>query len=135
MKDSGQTDQEAEAAIYLQFKTSKNLMIRIFTIIYKTFIVALIYLFFQRYFNVYKTGHNARIFHVAERGGTRPKVHLRWTFSEPSFTFFYLRLPSFTFFYLRLPSFTFFYLLLPSFTFIYLLLSSFTFFYLLLIFF
>jgi hypothetical protein len=21
--------------------------------------------------------HNARIFHVAERGGTRPKVHLR----------------------------------------------------------
>ena len=76
--------------------------------------------------------HNARIFHVAERGGTRPKVHLRWTFNEPSFTFFYLRLPSFTFFYLLLPSFTFFYLHLPSFIFFYLLLPSFTFFYLLL---
>ena len=34
--------------------------------------------------------HNARIFHVAERGGTN--------FSEPSFIFFYFRLPSFIFF-------------------------------------
>jgi hypothetical protein len=57
--------------------------------------------------------HNARIFHVAKGGGTRPSPNLRLT----SFIFVYLRLPSFTFVYLRLPSFTFVYLRLPSFTF------------------
>jgi hypothetical protein len=32
LKDLGKTDQEAEAAICLQFKTNKNLMIRIFKV-------------------------------------------------------------------------------------------------------
>ena len=54
--------------------------------------------------------HNARIFNVAERGGTRPNLHLRRTFVclyLLSLTFIGLLLPSLTSIDLPLPSFYF----------------------------